>query len=284
MALIKCPECKKKISDQCSNCPNCGYPINKIDETIDSKTTNVESVDEATTKTKKIFNIKSLIKKWWFWGAVGVFVVVIIITTIVLLMPCKHEWVDATCESPVICSKCGETAGKATGHTWKEASCTVAKTCSICGKTTGESAGHVWKDATCTSPKTCSLCNATEGEPLGHTWTEATYSSPKTCTVCSATEGSALKNPTTRTATGTYQHHGVDEDGPYTATIHLKSDGTSVFSRNDQGDVYGTWKQSGNTITMAEDFGGESGLHYSTLFVSNGGIITTNGLFYTKID
>lgn len=27
MALIKCPECGKEISDQAENCPNCGYPI-----------------------------------------------------------------------------------------------------------------------------------------------------------------------------------------------------------------------------------------------------------------
>ena len=27
MALIKCPECKKKVSDQCDRCPSCGYPI-----------------------------------------------------------------------------------------------------------------------------------------------------------------------------------------------------------------------------------------------------------------
>lgn len=27
MALIKCPECKKEISDQAITCPNCGYPI-----------------------------------------------------------------------------------------------------------------------------------------------------------------------------------------------------------------------------------------------------------------
>ena len=27
MAIIKCPECKRKISDQCENCPRCGYPI-----------------------------------------------------------------------------------------------------------------------------------------------------------------------------------------------------------------------------------------------------------------
>lgn len=27
MALITCPECKKKISDTASNCPNCGYQL-----------------------------------------------------------------------------------------------------------------------------------------------------------------------------------------------------------------------------------------------------------------
>lgn len=28
MALIKCPECGKEISDKASSCPSCGYPIN----------------------------------------------------------------------------------------------------------------------------------------------------------------------------------------------------------------------------------------------------------------
>lgn len=27
MSLVKCPECKKKISDKASVCPRCGYPI-----------------------------------------------------------------------------------------------------------------------------------------------------------------------------------------------------------------------------------------------------------------
>lgn len=27
MALIKCPECGKEISDSAKTCPNCGYPI-----------------------------------------------------------------------------------------------------------------------------------------------------------------------------------------------------------------------------------------------------------------
>lgn len=29
MAVIKCPECKKAISEQAKNCPNCGYPLEK---------------------------------------------------------------------------------------------------------------------------------------------------------------------------------------------------------------------------------------------------------------
>ena len=29
MALIKCPECSKEISDTAKNCPNCGYEKEK---------------------------------------------------------------------------------------------------------------------------------------------------------------------------------------------------------------------------------------------------------------
>ena len=29
MALIKCPECGKEISDKASICVNCGYPISE---------------------------------------------------------------------------------------------------------------------------------------------------------------------------------------------------------------------------------------------------------------
>ena len=29
MALVKCPECSKQISDQAENCPSCGYSIKK---------------------------------------------------------------------------------------------------------------------------------------------------------------------------------------------------------------------------------------------------------------
>lgn len=84
MALIRCPECKKKISDKCENCPQCGYPINKICETDESQSADFENVAETTVKSKKSFNIKSLLKKWWFWVAFGVLIAAITTTTILL--------------------------------------------------------------------------------------------------------------------------------------------------------------------------------------------------------
>lgn len=36
MALIKCPECGKEISDRASSCPNCGCPISQTTQ-ADSK-------------------------------------------------------------------------------------------------------------------------------------------------------------------------------------------------------------------------------------------------------
>lgn len=30
MALIKCPECGKEVSDRASNCPNCGCPLSEM--------------------------------------------------------------------------------------------------------------------------------------------------------------------------------------------------------------------------------------------------------------
>ena len=79
MALIKCPECKKKISDQCEKCPNCGYPIDK------NQITDIESVDDGTARGKKSFDIKSLLKKWWFWVVISAIIVAIAVTTILLL-------------------------------------------------------------------------------------------------------------------------------------------------------------------------------------------------------
>ena len=31
MALINCPECGRQVSDQAAACPECGYPIRKVE-------------------------------------------------------------------------------------------------------------------------------------------------------------------------------------------------------------------------------------------------------------
>ena len=79
----------------------------------------------------------------------------------------KHSWENASCTTPKICSKCGETEGEANGHSWKNATCTTPKTCVICKETEGEAKGHSWKNATCTTPKTCTICMETEGKDDG---------------------------------------------------------------------------------------------------------------------
>ena len=41
MALIKCPECGKEVSDSAKICPHCGYPLNK-NKAVEQEVINVE--------------------------------------------------------------------------------------------------------------------------------------------------------------------------------------------------------------------------------------------------
>lgn len=107
---------------------------------------------------------------------------------------CKHVWQDANCETPQVCSKCGETSGAALGHSWEAATCTAPETCATCGKIRGLALGHTWTEATCTQAETCSSCGMTKGEPLEHTWTDATCMQAETCSACGMTRGDPLEH------------------------------------------------------------------------------------------
>jgi len=43
MALINCPDCKHRVSDQAISCPNCGYPLRKT-ETMTHSVSQIGSV------------------------------------------------------------------------------------------------------------------------------------------------------------------------------------------------------------------------------------------------
>ena len=79
MALIRCPECKKKISDQCGSCPNCGYPIKANLANNDAVMGKEPSVaaDKSTTKIKK-----TIFKQLWFWIVVAVVVSAAVVAVI----------------------------------------------------------------------------------------------------------------------------------------------------------------------------------------------------------
>lgn len=66
MALIKCPECEKEISDKAPACVHCGYPLanitNKFDNTEDNKVITIENKPKtAKEREKEIARTKMII-------------------------------------------------------------------------------------------------------------------------------------------------------------------------------------------------------------------------------
>lgn len=56
MALIKCPECKRKISDKVENCPNCGNPV-----TEELKATAIQLMEKQKENNKKLIKKAGII-------------------------------------------------------------------------------------------------------------------------------------------------------------------------------------------------------------------------------
>lgn len=82
---------------------------------------------------------------------------------------CKHEWTEADCVNPRICTKCEELGGEALGHDWTDATCLEPQTCRRCAATQGESLGHSFGDWTFAGEEmshSCTLCGLSEKVPL----------------------------------------------------------------------------------------------------------------------
>ena len=64
MALIKCPECGKEISDRAASCPNCGYPIIQETSNISYEEDDFEDDDfeeDEPEMTESAVSIASLV-------------------------------------------------------------------------------------------------------------------------------------------------------------------------------------------------------------------------------
>lgn len=181
---------------------------------------------------------------------------VIVLSAMILALLCgcclTHAWLDAACETPRTCTKCGETEGEALGHTWQEATCETPKTCTACGKTEGSAPGHSWTEATCETSKTCTVCGKTDGAPLGHQtpwepvkddYTRMSY----TCPACGKTEEADLDwaaiAPTL--ILGTWNADGGKQNGeditlPDGAALEIRPDGTATLDMVEASFEY-TW-------------------------------------------
>ncbi len=69
MALMKCPECGKEISDKAQNCPNCGFPIQEAKQETYSEIKQNPIPKFQSIKTKEPFY-----KKAWFIGVISFFI------------------------------------------------------------------------------------------------------------------------------------------------------------------------------------------------------------------
>ena len=206
MALIKCPECGREVSDQAKTCPQCGFKV----KLIKKREKKSRAVDGRKIMKYLVIIIPSVLvlsfcvyfflsPKTFEWCCLHR----IDDATCTEPETCRrcgktwgtkkdHIWLNATCTEPRTCVACGITEGLALGHSWKEATCLNPKTCTVCGITEGDIKDHDWKGATCTEPKTCRTCGKIEGTAKGHAWVPATCTTPKKCKTCGRTEGSAL--------------------------------------------------------------------------------------------
>lgn len=177
MALIKCPECGKEVSDSAKTCPNCGYPIAKT-----------VAAQEKTTVSKKSKWSKIIL---WFVIVYG------ILTAIFLWALYQSDWSASAVKSIIS----NGNFSCLFSHTFEEPNCVHGKLCTKCGYETGDLTPHTWVDATCTKPKTCSVCGKQSGKKLEHDFkTEIVKASTymeegiekKVCVNCGYSETAAI--------------------------------------------------------------------------------------------
>lgn len=139
MALIKCPECGKEVSDKSDKCIHCGYPIRStpyLHEVINGKDIDLNFLqDSSITFIKKIAKIQEL-------SGCG-----LVMAKDIATKYCPKEQLPKPSTQPQEsnqpkCPKCGSTniAIGARGWKWTTGFIGSGKTVNRCGN-----CGHTWK-------------------------------------------------------------------------------------------------------------------------------------------
>ena len=89
MAIVKCPECNREVSDKASACPNCGYQINSVKTDVQDNLTFCGMFIVALIPS--IF-ISVIICGCFGWGSgAGMAIIFVLTPTITLLL---MEFID----------------------------------------------------------------------------------------------------------------------------------------------------------------------------------------------
>lgn len=187
---------------------------------------------------------------------------------------CEHDWQEASCTTPRLCTLCGEIEGAPAGHKWSEATCSEQSKCTVCGITTGATLPHTWQEATCTSAKTCTVCGATEGAPNPHVMQAATCKAPATCSVCGASDGEPLAH-SYESKVETIASCRYDGRIRYTCTECRHSyEETYAATKYSAEDLYRVVADSVCEITVKNKKGEQIGLGTGFVYRANGLIVT----------
>lgn len=132
--------------------------------------------------------MESFVEKRWIHTKKKIIlagIILLVILGIVLIVThCDHVWIDATCENPKTCEKCGRTRGEPVAHSCIDATCTLPPVCRYCIQAQGDPLGHDWQSATCSKPESCKRCDATRGETAAHNLGTSTDGKTKPCIDC----------------------------------------------------------------------------------------------------
>lgn len=188
MALIKCPECGRMISDKAAKCLGCGISMEMINELhFKEAEIHLEEINESG-KTDNIINNKNVeripdkeenlkTKATIKANKVQLLFALVIACAFILLF-LFLLLINGFINESGVTSSIYEVSGLCLSHDFKEATCTESKTCRICGKKKGEPNGHQYEIFETIEPSCenegknvlqCSVCNDSYGEAVSAT-------------------------------------------------------------------------------------------------------------------
>ena len=143
MALIKCPECGKEISDQSSTCIHCGFPLqNKNECIVNGKKQDLSFILDQSLSREAKRDILCKISGGASWRCNMMVCSIMQEGKIPPTLNIRPDEDEIQSQNALACPKCGSTniTTGARGWKWTTGFIGAGKTVNRCGD-----CGHTWK-------------------------------------------------------------------------------------------------------------------------------------------